>query len=246
MNKLKTLLALCIIFAACRAGDTTSEKARPIAGNDKPTRESASLVVIGNGAPELRSPSVHVAQQDAQNAAEKDVQLRMKNFVKQLRFSQGVTVADKLSQDQALEKRIDKLIAEHKTIDKLYFSDGSMDLIASLSLPALLSAITGDPESKESLPPATLIIDARKVAGYAPSLVPAIKNSEGKPLFTSKHPVISFATSIDAARTLAKGAAIITLSENALSDNELVLSSGDAEKVSKAGASALVIVSPKR
>jgi hypothetical protein len=216
-----------------------------VATEPKATRAGATIVVIGNGAPDLRSPSVHVAQQDAQTTAQKDLTESLGRFINALQMPDGETIAAKIKRDPSLQTKLNTLQESYRVIDKRYFSDGSMDMIAELSISALFSTVSGTTEKKEKLPELSLIIDARKVKGLPLKLSPTFQDSKGAALFAeAKTPQISIATTIDAARALARKAPLITLSAEALSGGSVIIPDAELEKLNKAGASAIIFVPP--
>ena len=239
-------MALWLALAACSSNKSPVDKPSPVAVETKTnTREGATIVVIGNGAPDLRSPSVHVAQQDAQTAAQKDLTLRLARFINALQMPDGETIAAKAKRDPALQSKLTALLESYRIVDKRYFSDGSMDMVAELSVSALVSVVSGATEKKEKLPALTLIIDARKVKGLPLLLSPRFQDSKGAALFAEvKTPQVSTATSIDAARALAKKAPLITLSAEALSGDSVIIPDAELEKFNKAGASSIIFVPP--
>jgi hypothetical protein len=230
-----------VFLLSCGAGPVV-EKPIPV-GTPKPnTRDGATIVVIGNGAPELRSPSVHVAQQDAQNAAQGDVTGRMERFINAIQMPDGETIEAKSKRDANIKTKIDKLIQNHKTIDKRYFSDGSMDLIAEVSITALVSAATGAAEKKERSPDVELIIDARKAKTATLTLLPVFQNSKGETLFTElKTPQMSLATTIDAARSMAKKAPVVVVTETS-PEGRLLVADANWDKITKINAPSIVVV----
>jgi hypothetical protein len=238
--------ALLLGLAACTSNPSIIDKPSPVATETKAnTREGATIIVIGNGAPDLRSPSVHVAQQDAQTAAQKDLTLRLAHFINALQMPDGETIAAKVKRDPTLQTKLNTLLESYRIVDKRYFSDGSMDMVAELSVSALVSVVSGVAEKKEKLPALTLIIDARKVKGLPLQLSPRLQDSKGAALFTpEKAQQISTATSIDAARALAKKAPLITLSAEALSGNSVIIPDSELERCNKAGASSIIFVPP--
>jgi hypothetical protein len=239
-------MALLLGLAACSSNKNPVDKPSPVATETKAaTREGATIVVIGNGAPDLRSPSVHVAQQDAQTAAQRDLTERLARFINALQLPDGETVAAKVKRDPTLQGKLDTLLKGYRIVDKRYFSDGSMDLIAELPISALVSVVSGAAEKKEKLPELSLIIDARKLKGLPLRLSPTFIDSKGAALFAeSKAPQLSIATTIDAARALAKRAPLITLSAEALSGGSVIIPDAELERCTKAGASSIIFVPP--
>lgn len=217
----------------------------------KPSEVTGVLRVIGNGAPDLRSPSVHVAQQDAGRAAEAGVLADFRQLVEAMRLPEGGAVGKKLAQDEALSKRLEKVLSSYRVIDRRYYSDGSMDIIAELSLYDVIAAIEGTGGKKASAlgkPTAEVIVDARSVKKYRPSLYPRLLGADGRVLLESKpkEGLISFATSIDAARSIAsRDATVLRLDEDALSGGDLVIPDAEAESLARAGAARVVIVPPR-
>lgn len=237
---LASLVAVGLLACRSPAGDSVKgSPARPEVGG--------VLRVIGNGAPELRSPSVHVAQQDAGKAAEADIKAQLEGFVSRFVLPDGEPLKDRMARDAKSREAVGKVLSSYKVLDTLYFSDGALDVVVELSLDSLVRAATGEAAKPAAAPAIETILDARQVKGFVPGGAPVLLRKDGTALLEGKgSPVaVSYATSLDAARGLAKEKPVIlTLDADALSRGGLVIPASDAERIKKAGLGTVAIVPP--
>jgi hypothetical protein len=201
------------------------------------TAEGPVLRVFGNGASQLRSPSVQLVQQNVEQVALDDAKKRLRSTLMKLAVASGETLGARSKKDKALASKLDKVVEALRVVDRRYYADGATDVLVEVSISALQDSLGPAPSNQAT---SFLLLDARNVQGM--SLDPMLRVVAADSTLLLEKPRL-WADSLDAAKSVGAGE-VSVLPEDSLQKGSLLVSEALREKISKVGTAGVVIVLP--
>lgn len=132
-----------------------------------------------------------VRRESALDAAKKDALVRVLQLLNQLKFNSDLNVGALLAPDDSLHVKVMDTVSENlRIVDRVYLSDGSIELEVECSLlgalmSLLLPEVGGERFFVENVPQRTftgVVIDARGLK-LSPSLLPRVLNEDGAEVY---------------------------------------------------------------
>jgi hypothetical protein len=185
--------ALIICASATTARAATSDDADVVltAPHGKINWSLRTLSATGSGPPSLKAPNVAVARLGAERAAKADAVRNLLEAVRLMGTSGKDTAAAMLDGAADAKGRIEKILADFKTLDTRYYADGGVDLVVEFPLDGPLArtllALPDDGATDEPVTAPTeqtgLVINAKGIKAQ-PVLNPRIVDENGAELYT--------------------------------------------------------------